>query len=40
MKKTGRYDKYLHEIQKPKMQEIWDNEYDGADSDKAIEKFK
>jgi len=28
MKERDQYDKFLHEIQKPKMKEIWDNEYD------------
>mgnify|MGYP001576209171 CR=1 FL=1 len=30
MKKQAQYDKFLHEIQKIKMKEIWDNEYDEA----------
>lgn len=28
IKERDQYDKFLHEIQKPKMQEIWDNKYD------------
>ena len=28
LKKRDQYDKFLHEIQKPKMKEIWDNKYD------------
>jgi len=28
LKERDQYDKFLHEIQKPKMKEIWDNEYD------------
>lgn len=28
MRERDQYDKYLHEIQKPKMKEIWDNKYD------------
>ncbi|MEK6873276.1 MAG: hypothetical protein AABW91_00345 [Nanoarchaeota archaeon] len=27
-KKKDQYDKFLHEIQKEKMREIWDNKYD------------
>ena len=27
-KKKDQYDKFLHEIQKEKMKEIWDNKYD------------
>ena len=27
-KKKDQYDKFLHEIQKEKMKEIWDNRYD------------
>lgn len=28
VKERDQYDKFLHEVQKPKMQEIWDNKYD------------
>ena len=28
VKGRDQYDKFLHEVQKPKMQEIWDNKYD------------
>jgi len=28
MKERDQYDKFLHEIQKDKMGEVWDNEYD------------
>ena len=28
IKERDQYDKFLHEIQKPKMQEVWDNKYD------------
>ena len=28
LKKRDHYDKFLHEIQKPKMREVWDNKYD------------
>ena len=28
LKERNQYDKFLHEIQKPKMKEIWDNKYD------------
>jgi hypothetical protein len=28
--KSSNYDKFLHEIQKKKMKELWDNEYDEA----------
>ncbi len=28
MKKADEYDKFLHEIQKSKMREVWDNKYD------------
>ncbi|PIN93522.1 hypothetical protein COU54_02475 [Candidatus Pacearchaeota archaeon CG10_big_fil_rev_8_21_14_0_10_31_24] len=27
-KKEGNYDQFLHEIQKQKMKELWNNEYD------------
>lgn len=29
-KKQDSYDKYLHEIQKNKMKELWDNEHDAS----------
>ena len=28
MEKNDNYDKFLHEIQKSKMKEIWDNKHD------------
>lgn len=28
MKERDQYDKFLHEIQKEKMREVWDNKYD------------
>ncbi len=28
--KESQYDRFLHEIQKKKMKELWDNEYDEA----------
>lgn len=28
LKKRDQYDKFLHEIQKPKMKEVWDNKKD------------
>ena len=28
MQRKSQYDKFLHEIQKPKMKELWDNDYD------------
>ncbi len=28
VKKRDQYDKFLHEIQKPKMKEVWDNKED------------
>ncbi len=28
IKERDQYDKFLHEIQKPKMREIWDTKYD------------
>lgn len=28
--KENNYDRFLHEIQKKKMKELWDNEYDEA----------
>ena len=28
IKERDQYDKFLHEVQKPKMKELWDNEYD------------
>ena len=30
LKRRDQYDKFLHEIQKIKMKEIWDNKYDEA----------
>ena len=30
LKKKDQYDKFLHEIQKPKMKELWDNKEDEA----------
>ncbi len=30
LKKRDQYDKFLHEIQKPKMKELWDNKEDEA----------
>lgn len=28
LKKRNQYDEFLHKIQQPKMQELWDNKYD------------
>ncbi|MBD3263013.1 hypothetical protein GF374_01385 [Candidatus Woesearchaeota archaeon] len=30
VKKRNQYDKFLHEIQQPKMKELWDNKEDEA----------
>ena len=30
VKKRNQYDEFLHKIQQPKMQELWDNEADEA----------
>ena len=30
LKKRNQYDEFLHKIQQPKMQELWDNEEDEA----------
>lgn len=30
LKKRDQYDKFLHEIQKPKMKELWNNKQDEA----------
>ena len=30
MKQRNQYDEFLHKIQQPKMQELWDNEEDEA----------
>jgi hypothetical protein len=30
MKERDQYDKFLHEVQKLKMREVWDNKYDSG----------
>lgn len=35
-KKEDAYDKFLHEIQKQKMKELWDNKYDESNEEKEI----
>ena len=39
LKKRDQYDKFLHEIQKPKMKEIWDNKKDEVWENQKVFEF-